>query len=350
MRMTRNAIIATVLAAGVIALIVWGFVFSRKEVAAEHQREKPIAAPSRVTTSGGASIVTLDATTVARGGIVVAPLASTSQAQQKQAFANVTDLRELLDTQKIYLSARADAERANADLTVTGREYERLRVLNDDHKNVSDKAVEAAYAAFRTAQANAGAANNATRVAYATAQQQWGVALAQRITSVSGLTPFITLEQVVLQVSLPADASAIAPPQLLVSVPDGRLVQARLLGPASRTDPKLQGRVFLYVAPGASAGLTPGMNVQVYLASGNATAGVLIPTSAVIWTQGTSCVYIEGEPGRFARRAVPLDSPAQAGWFVTSGFAPGERVVVSGAQLLLSEEFRSQVQVGEESK
>jgi len=36
------------------------------------------------------------------------------------------------------------------------------------------------------------------------------------------------------------------------------------------------------------------------------------------------------------------------GWFIHKGLSPEDWIVVSGAQLLLSEEFRAQVQVGEE--
>ena len=44
---------------------------------------------------------------------------------------------------------------------------------------------------------------------------------------------------------------------------------------------------------------------------------------------------------RFDRRPVPLDRPAGNGYVVTRGFAAGDKVVVTGAQTLLSEEFKS---------
>ena len=63
-----------------------------------------------------------------------------------------------------------------------------------------------------------------------------------------------------------------------------------------------------------------------------------IPPSAIVWWEGQSFVYVEKTPGHFARRplsAVKLGSPFS--------------IVVIGAQQLLSEELRAQIQVlGEE--
>jgi hypothetical protein len=50
-------------------------------------------------------------------------------------------------------------------------------------------------------------------------------------------------------------------------------------------------------------------------------------------------------PAQFERRQLMATSTAARGHFVTSGFAAGDRVVVAGAQALLSEELKSQIQV-----
>jgi hypothetical protein len=48
---------------------------------------------------------------------------------------------------------------------------------------------------------------------------------------------------------------------------------------------------------------------------------------------------------QFERRQLVVTSTAARGRFVTAGFAAGDRIVVTGAQALLSEELKSQIQV-----
>lgn len=61
-----------------------------------------------------------------------------------------------------------------------------------------------------------------------------------------------------------------------------------------------------------------------------------IPESAVVWLDGKPWVYVEQAPGHFVRRELEA-----------SRIAPNARVVITGAQMLLSQEFRAQIQVGE---
>jgi hypothetical protein len=46
------------------------------------------------------------------------------------------------------------------------------------------------------------------------------------------------------------------------------------------------------------------------------------------------------------RRSVPTDIPVERGFFVAKGFSPGDRVLIQGAQALLSEELLLHGQAG----
>ncbi len=54
-------------------------------------------------------------------------------------------------------------------------------------------------------------------------------------------------------------------------------------------------------------------------------------------------VYVQADDTTFARREINLVHPVTGGWFVTSGLNPGDKLVVQGAQTLLSEEMKSQI-------
>jgi multidrug efflux pump subunit AcrA (membrane-fusion protein) len=73
-----------------------------------------------------------------------------------------------------------------------------------------------------------------------------------------------------------------------------------------------------------------------------AVEGVAIPREAVVRFAGKTWAYVArgSDEDEFERREVAIDAPVAGGWLNGEGWKPGERVVVSGAQLLLSEERR----------
>jgi hypothetical protein len=132
--------------------------------------------------------------------------------------------------------------------------------------------------------------------------------------------------KILLQVSTES-----APPNTLrIPAGDGTEVVATLLAAAPRVDPRIQGRSFFYAAPGAK--LSAGMNVSAHFAGAHRGPGVVVPRDAIILWQGKSWLYIRRSPTKFARREITAEVPA-----------PGDEVVTTGAQQLLSEEMRSQL-------
>jgi hypothetical protein len=71
--------------------------------------------------------------------------------------------------------------------------------------------------------------------------------------------------------------------------------------------------------------------------------GVLVPSAAVVWHAGKAWAYVKNADDSFARFEVSTADELDGGWFNASGFDAGDEVVVSGAQLLLSEELKYQI-------
>ena len=74
-----------------------------------------------------------------------------------------------------------------------------------------------------------------------------------------------------------------------------------------------------------------------------------MPDEAVVQWDGLAWAYRSRGEGSFERVAVPTDRPIAGGWIAPRGLSPGDTVVVTGAQELLSEEFRARVSVGDEA-
>jgi len=72
-------------------------------------------------------------------------------------------------------------------------------------------------------------------------------------------------------------------------------------------------------------------------------SGVFIPGEAVLWHAGKPWVFKRLSDGVFARLKIEADVDLGMGWFEVNAFVPGDQIVVSGAQLLLSEELKYQI-------
>jgi hypothetical protein len=119
----------------------------------------------------------------------------------------------------------------------------------------------------------------------------------------------------------------------------------------TRLDPRTRGVAVLFRVKQDNFPLRPGAAVVAYLPRTEAPlTGVTLPRSAVVRFLGKAWVYCQLSADRFARREIPATQPTDDGWFVPSGVKAGERVVATGAQLLLSEELKSQIQVGDEAE
>lgn len=258
--------------------------------------------------------------------------------------------------------AHSDVNSAAATVEAARAAYERARVLNADAKNVSDRVVEEARSKFETERARLEAARETVRTIESSLQsggpaaseplvlQSQGTVveiMAQPGESVEAGTPLLRvsrLDRLVARIDLPIGETL--PPSAAIAriVPAGQEhqpMEADRIATAAVVDQKAPGQAFLFRLRESRFGLRPGLAVTAYMPTGAAKrAGVTVPTAAVVRLSGKAYVYVQSAAEQFTRKEIRTDTPVASGYFIGNQLATGTRIVVSGAQTLLSEEFK----------
>lgn len=296
--------------------------------------------------SDDASTVALDAATQKRVDIAVAIAQLGARHDETSALATVLPLQELGEARNAYVAAKARAERSQAMMEAARREFDRVGALHGDGRNVSDKLMDSTQAVWRGDEAEANADREALATVARTANLKWGPVLAAQVETDGMLfRDLLDRRQVLLRVAASAASSVIHPPaKIRIDADDGVARDAAWLSLCPQTDPRIQGFSFFYVAP--ADGLLIGATLTAHLAEGGERRGASIPAEAVVWWQGKAWFYIQSAPDRFERREMVDAQPVGAEWFVPGLTAVP--VVVRGAQLMLSEELRAQIRVGDD--
>lgn len=307
--------------------------------------EEVIKQPSNVVVKGGRTIVTLDAETQAREGISVAPVSQTSLRTQLRGTAVVLAVNDLALSRNNYVAAHTRCERARVDLAVSQSTYERVKTLYENNQNMSLRASQEAEAAYRNNQVLLRACEQDAKLQLDTVRQHWGKVVADWIAAnQSLLEPVLDQRELLVQVIFPPGEVAKPPATVSLGLPGNQLTSARFVSPCPQVNPQIQGISFLYLVSGRPE-LAVGMNLVALVPVGQTVSGIVVPHSAAVWWQGKAWAYEQISPTTFTRRELLTDNPVGGGFFVPGAkFAPGTKLVLVGAQALLSQEFRSEIQ------
>jgi hypothetical protein len=225
-----------------------------------------------------------------------------------------------------------------ATLTASRLEFERLKTLHAQDQNVSLRALQTAEA---TAQHD--------QLALEAAQQRlfltWGKAIADQTNLADFVQSLSKVEAVLVRVDLPSGEKLSVTPvsaRLVVAQNEYYPVEAAFLSTAMAVDPQTQGQGFYFLVQPNVARLVPGAAVTAYLpVPGPAEVGVVVPRAAVVRYEGKAWVYVQSAEDSFVRRKITLDRALAQGWFTKTGLDSNDRVVVTDASVLLSEELNS---------
>ncbi len=319
-------------AAGMVLLVRYPEVANLVKSSEADQEQEPGAQAEESFVqreSNGQTVVKLDPNEQRLIGLKVAPLQAAQAPTEVRGFGRVLDPAPLA-------ALVTEGATAQAALQASTKEYERVKTLFEQNQNASAKAFETAEAAM-----------NKDRVARESVQLRllagWGKEIASRPDLQAFVASLAARQAALIRVDLPLGDrpktrpvdGRVAP----VGIPEN-VIEAQVLGSASTTDPQTQTEGYLLLAKTTS--LAPGAALVAYLAvPGPARSGVIVPREAVLRHEGGTFVYLQRDDV-FQRQAVTLERPLGNGWFSDQNLKPQGKVVVVGAQQLLSEELKGQ--------
>lgn len=265
---------------------------------------------------------------------------------ESTTYGKVLDIQPLLNLRAGMKAAEADIQIAITALTLAEKNRDRIRSLHDADIVASRELAqaEAQWQGDRTREESARRRAGEIR---REAVHGWGAELAGLALDEQSplLESLANHRRLLLQVTLPPGMTLPDRKTSLFVARDfdrAHAVRAELISAAPRTDELAQGETWFFHAPGEH--LRAGMRLNVWMPGGQPRHGVQIPLTAVVWQDGKSWVYRDNLDGSYTR--LPVDTRQMVGkssLFVDEGLVPGARVVVTGAQTLLSEEFRQRI-------
>ena len=312
----------------------------------DDDREKEEVASSKnpveLSWAGGQAILTLEAGAQKRLGLASSTLPASAKRSEISAPAVIVSVRDLVSSRNGYVAAQLQLAKSRADADVARREYSRLKTLFGQNQNTSEKSLQAAEAVSKARDADLTAAEQQIALEEAVVRQEWGKVVTKWILEDSTeLQQVLDQRQTLVQITLPSAENVELPKTISLELPDRMRSEATLVSPVPRADPRIQGESYLYVAV-RELGFSPGTNLLAHLAVGSRMSGVVVPSSAVVWSEGKAWVYQQTAEDRFIQRPIATNFPVENGYFVTSGLKAGDKVVTEGAQALLSAQALTQ--------
>jgi hypothetical protein len=278
--------------------------------------------------------ITVEPTAQMRFGVLVTTLREATAPKGVSTTARVLDPGRLLQLD-------SDLAAAAASFSASRAEALRTRKLYTEDRTASARAVEAASAQEQADLQKVNAARRQLAL-------EWGGGIIgltahHRSELLSDLTrgrAQLARVEIPTGLAIPGFGAGIE----LRGNSESEVYSGSVLGILPTADPRLQTRGVLVELKGEAAKLPIGqmLSAQAPSASDAPVSGVMLPRSALVRRGSRVWVYVQTSPNTFVRREVHDYHPISGGWFVSSGFAPGDRVVASGAAALLGIESPAQ--------
>lgn len=279
-------------------------------------------------------------------GIETITLATSHFSPRFKALATVVSLKPLLEVRSEYKKALAALNVAKVTVQSALQELRRLKSLANAG-SVATKKVNYAQVSWREENAKLQGYQFELDAIRDDAIQTWGQEISDWVLAKESQQwqRLLSRQDSLLLVTLPIDISL---PELVSYIQISRKggnKQARkayFVSPGLTMAQDVQGETYFFKM--ASGKLRSGMRLDAWISEGEKPLeGVFVSDKAIVWHEGQPWAYLQLEDDLYQRVALQGGLKAATGVFMTDDVVAGNELVMQGAQMLLSEEFRWQI-------
>jgi len=289
--------------------------------------------------------VHIDETIQASTGLQTLKLQTIQFSPEIKTFALPVDISTLITARQHYFNALAKQALAQIQVNQSRLNTQYLQDLQRSNA-VSTRKLRKQQNHLEIDQAQLKAAQQLSNNTRLHTQTKWGKVLSHWFLSDSNVhfKQLSTFKKQLYLTYLPQHLIPPATSILLQPFGHRELAQsASLVANAPIYNTQQTGTPFFYLSDQAFNGHH--QRVTAWIPTQTETlSGVSFPASAIIWHLGQAFVYLQIDDERFKRIKITQQKPINSKtYFIQKPLQQGDRLVISGAQMLLSEEFRSQI-------
>ena len=302
--------------------------------------------PSRMVDVKGQHAIRLDIDIQEQSGIKTRKLEAMDIREELDAFGRVFNINGLVELRSNLNKINGQKNIVLSELAAANKKLKRLQVLHKEAANISTRQLQEVEAESITHQARLKTLNSELTDVRTEAEQVWGPVLTTWVidNDTDAFEQLLSGKNVIVSVSLSANDTLPDQTEYVYIGRNGNRISAQkavYISPAIESDSMLQGETYYFLADASMDKYRAGMHVHVWVPqTSESISGVYVPESAVVWSSGKPWVYTRDSEELFIKRVINNPVELDEGIFVAEGLEVGDKVVTSGAQMLLAEEYR----------
>jgi len=304
------------------------------------------AIPSRMVSVDGQHAIRLDIELQQQSGIKTRKLEAMEVREELDAFGQIFNINGLVELRSNLNKIKGQKNIVLSELAAANKKLKRLQVLHKEAANISTRQLQEVEAESITHQARLKTLNSELTDVRTEAEQVWGSVLTAWAidNDIDAFEQLLSGKNVIVSISLRAKDTLPDQTEYVYVGRNGNRTLAQkavYISPAIESDSMLQGETYYFLADASMDKYRSGMHVHVWVPqTSESISGVFVPESAVVWSSGRPWIYIRDSEELFIKHVINNPVELDQGIFVAEGLEVGDKVVTSGAQMLLAEEYR----------